>query len=433
MNFILPPSDLTSRDIAMFSDIQNLWGDAAYVNFQNRLRPHKLLSSLVLRVFAAGIKTGPTRFMCIAIVIFLHPHLRAFSRGADVLFYGPSKNNDRILQRVSTLLQDAPLRQYHASERAPLSTRLSAALRFGKLRALTRALSPYNGSGTFLATQLILTAAARLYFETSLTGARAQVVILANDHSPMQVGLRDAAYACNLRCVYCQHAPISPLYPRLKFDLSILSDQASLATYQKRGPITGETVFLSPFRSKPTPFTPVHQIVTVGMCLSRVPARDKVINRLKELCSHSTVIKIMLRGHPQDSAKLKDFAAIDPRITVTCPNSDIVSFAQACDLVVVSGSGVLIELLHSGVACVYAGDLDQLGHDPHNFVASGLVPDFSHQSLVTLTAEITAFFDVSWRRAFSNFDATATAAPSTLKQSTRAAVIKLLNLSDPNQ
>ncbi len=424
---ILSSTHPSFRDESMFADIERLWGNEAYSDFQRHLWPQRPLTLLALRIFARGIKTSGTRFLCIAIATMLHPHLTTFDSTADAIFYGPSRNNDDVLRRVSELLKKDTINQDFASQKASLRDRLRAVRRLGRLRELTLGLASYKDCGTLLSIQLIITASARLYFERRLHHSKARIVVVANDHSPMQVGLRDAAYVCDVRCVYCQHAPISPLYPPLRFDVSLLSNPASLDIYKALGPTTGDIAILPPFLTKPTPIRSDRPIKKVGICLSRVWAREAVSNRIKELCSLPGITAILVRWHPQDQAEPTELAQLDPKVEVTDSGEVLRSFARRCDLVVVPGSGVLVELLHHGTACVYAGDLDELGHDPHGFVASGLVPDCTNTSLATLTADVGTFFDSSWARTYKRFDATADKSLTVLEKEAREAILRLLD------
>lgn len=414
-----------STDADMFADIAALWGDAAYVDFQKQLRRKNRLVLFALGVFARAIRTAPTRMLAMMAAIMLHPHLQHFDARADVLFYGPTKNNRKVLSKLGTLLQD-PVTQHYATAKAPLTQRFAAAMGWSRLWQLSQALAPYRNSTTLLALQLLLTGTARAYFETALATTKARMVVVANDHSPMQVGLCRAAKAGGLSCVYRQHAPISPLYPALKFDLAVLSNAASLAAYQKRGAMTGDIVFLSAFQTGPAPIRKPAKIATVGKCLSRVWAPEAVTRRLRELCAHPEVTRIILRRHPQDTSDLTALCH-DPRIILADPDTDAQSFARACDLVVVPGSGIAVELLHAGTPTVYAGDLDRLGHDPHGFVASGLLRDMTDVPLTTLSASVGDFFDADWAQAFAAFDATATMSPAQMEQATRDALSRLLD------
>ena len=425
MSSILQQARNTSSNDVMFADINRLWGEPSYVNFQNRIRLQSKWNAWGLWIFCAGIKMAPTRVLCIFVAILLHPHLRSFDSDAAILFYGPSKNNDRVLRRVADILGGTCGHEAFGSQTAPLFLRLQAAMQWGQLVAMSRALSPYRRTETLLALQLMFTAAARVYFEHYLRQCRARAVILANDRSPMQVGLRAAAAQCNLKCVYCQHAPISPLYPPLKFDLSLLSDQASLAAYQRIGTVEGDVTFLPVFQYKASPISKVQTMATVGVCLSRVWANDRIVCRLRELCAHRDVKEIFLRTHPEHKVSLDHLVALDPRIKLA-QHDDIISFAQKCELVVVPGSGVLIELLHSGAPCIYAGDLDLLGHDPHGFVAAGLVSDWTGRSLVNLSKEVNSFFDADWCRAFTDYDPTTNMDPDMLDDRVRVALRKTL-------
>lgn len=415
----------TSRNDCMFADISRLWGDVTYVDFQTSLHTPSWLGAAALRAFAAGINTVPTRVLCIMVAIILHPHLRVLDPHADTLFYGPSKNNDRVLQRIAAISNGHCGKQSFAVQKANLATRLRAALQWKKITAISRDLSPYRDAGTMLALQLILTATARVYFETSLVACRARVVILANDHSPMQVGLRGAAYQHGLRCVYCQHAPVSTLYPPLKFDLSVLSNKASLTAYSAIGPVQGDVAFLPLSGNKTRLISGVGNMATVGMCLARVWTPCSVASRLNELCAQANITKIILRPHPEHLASFDDLMALDPRITLS-KNDDIAAFAQDCNLVIVPGSGALIDLLHNGVACIYAGDLDQLGHDPHGFVAAGLVPDWTGRSLQELSQNVDAYFGANWQQAFADYDPAIGTDPAILNDKVRAALQKIM-------
>ena len=139
----------------------------------------------------------------------------------------------------------------------------------------------------------------------------------------------------------------------------------------------------------------------MGHCLSRVWSPEGVTGRLKELCANPQVENILLRPHPEDRAQLRDLL-IDPRITVVT-DTTVAGFAEACDLVIVPGSGIAVELLQSGTPTIYARGLDRLGPDPHGLVAMGLLPDVTACEFTTLTPAISDWFGEDWKRVLAQF------------------------------
>lgn len=414
-------------DADMFANIAAFWGNDTYVDFQKKLRRQNRVLLFALRLFARAVRTAPTRVVAMAAAIILHPHLLRFDTCAEILFYGPTENNRKVLVKLGTLFPEGVSQDYAVSK-ASLRQRLAASIRYRRLWQMAKVMSPYRSCNTLLAMQLLLTAAARIYFETTLAITKARIVVLANDHSPMQVALFRATKARGLLCLYRQHAPISPLYPSLKFDLSVLSNQASYDTYQKSGRVEGDTIILSDFPERPTPLRMPKKIATVGKCLSRVWNPRSVNRRLRELCANPDVSRIIVRRHPHDRSDLSDLC-FDPKIQLVDPSKDVRRFANECDLVVVPGSGIAVELLHAGTPTFYAGDMDMLGYDPHGFVRSGLLPDITNSSFENLSTHLAEFFDSNWEKAFATFDATATISPEHMELATRKALSKLLENS----
>lgn len=68
---------------------------------------------------------------------------------------------------------------------------------------------------------------------------------VANDHSPAPVGFASVARHLGRRLVYLQHAEISTIFPELDFDLSVLRNRNSVATYARIGSVDQSTVVLS--------------------------------------------------------------------------------------------------------------------------------------------------------------------------------------------
>lgn len=432
MDNIVKNKNKFSSDNLMFNDIERLWSTEPYKKFQYKLKPKNLTLMVLLHVFSLGIRYNFTCFLCIVLLILFHPNLRIFSRDADLLFYGNSKNNKRVFKKLNKILADKKYTKCFGNKSAPLIYRIQTILNLKKIQVLTNDLIHYKKSDSFFAFQLLTTAAARIYFEKHMLDCKAKILILANDHSPMQVGIRDASHELGIHSIYCQHAPISKLYPPLKFSLSILSDQASLSTYKKCGSIIGETTILASFDDSFISFFPIDTISVVGFCLSKVWSKKHTIKRLKELCAHPTVRRIILRSHPENDICIKALLAVDDCIEENKYQNSVMDFANSCDLIVVPGSGITIELLHYGKACIYLNDIDQLGSDPHNFVSVGLLPDYSQQSLSDLNININKFFNDNWLEIFKQYDPTISYSINYLKQIVRIQIFKLLNSKETN-
>ena len=124
MDNIVKNKNKFSSNNLMFNDIERLWSTEPYKKFQYKLKPKNLTLMVLLHVFSLGIRYNFTCFLCIVLLILFHPNLRIFSRDADLLFYGNSKNNKRVFKKLNKILADKKYTKCFGNKSAPLIYRI---------------------------------------------------------------------------------------------------------------------------------------------------------------------------------------------------------------------------------------------------------------------------------------------------------------------
>lgn len=326
---------------------------------------------------------------------------------APLFQYGMSANNERVFQRVNNAASRPEWNAFINGRSISFGRRIAALRRIGPLWRLSGILARRRGVTPFSHTQLVLTAAASLVYR-EMDFANVACVCVASDHSPIVMGLLDAARANGLRICYVQHAPVAEYFPPLDYDLAILFDQASVASYERAATLRhtsskGQIMILPPFDAdaiQPTIGAPPYRI---GLCLSYLFDAENLAILIDQLIDHPAVASMHLRRHPRCKADLSQLMRHD-RVSQPVWGS-LSGFADACDIVLVPNSGVAIELLHIGKPVFYTPGMDYIEYDYYGFVGTGVVPLFDRECLDN-PDRIADFFGPEWRQRYTVYDET---------------------------
>ena len=364
-----------------------------------------------LLYLCAGVRIlGATRLgnaLLIIIAVLTYKTLRWPTPGR-VFQFGMTENNVRVLRRVNSTAKRDAWNDSINGRRLAFSRRLRVVSQFAPLWMAATALTRRMGATGFSHAQLVLTVSAYLvYRQETLRGVAC--VCVASDHSPVALGLLHAARENGLRTCYVQHAPVADYFPPLDYDLSILFDRASAATYQTaaancRAAVDGRIVLLPPFETDAVTPRPLRSPpFRVGICLSYVFNAEAVERLIKELLVLACIETVSVRRHPRCKA---NFGALRIHEAVAeAPPQTLAKFARDCDVILVPNSGVAIELLHLGAPAMYTPGVDTIAFDYYGFVKAGVVPLYNPHWL-TSPDRLAAFFDEEWRQRFALYDET---------------------------
>ncbi len=320
----------------------------------------------------------------------------------DVLFLGRTKNNLREFSFFKKILSDTG---------RPVTTFNAVDLKFQKkehssddLALVTEAYIPvlegYLDSRSDIGPEVIyqqgqfIVHFIRYVFSLSRKDSRRPILaVVANDHSPNPVAFSLAMRAFNVTRVYLQHAEVSPNFPPLDFEYSILRNQTSLHTYEDISKPLGKTYVISrftePFKKPTTPNSGTPQSVVI-YTTGRVDEQGfkAVVDRL---LGNQSVSAIFVKPHPNQAP-----VVWPDGVSVLGGTPDFPHVA------LVSNSSVVIELLHRGIPTFQNFDFDPVEPDYYGFVRNRVS---CHAPTETLDTQFWASFafDDEWYTQYSNF------------------------------
>lgn len=225
-----------------------------------------------------------------------------------------------------------------------------------------------------------------------------RIAVVANDHSPSQVGFAMAMESLGVPVIYIQHAEVSDSFPPLDFTASVLRNRVSLDTYQEVGPIEGRTFVVSrnfeaaAFREvlHKTSGDAIVGIYPTSRCDTAIIR--KVVDSLKR---NPAVRDYFVKPHPNSATKFSREEEKYFQIRTTVPDDGHIA--------IVGNSSVVIDLLSRGVPVYQLFALDKVVPDYYGFVKTGLAPAIEYSDL---EKEFWArnFYDEEWLERAARFD-----------------------------
>jgi hypothetical protein len=222
------------------------------------------------------------------------------SSNLDVLFFGQSKNNQLVLNKIIDNLESVEYKTIYNENDFPLSKSIIYSLPYifnlffvffncGKLkRELIRKnpLAYLFAYGKYIVAYKLL----KLYSP--------KLLVMANDHSPINRCLLFAAKELNIKTAYLQHASVSEKFPPLEFDISFLD---GLESFQKYGMSSKKKsrVILSGSPRYDEYFSKTHSdLKSIGISVNQFDD----FNEVKKLClflkNKMTEHNLFIRPHP---------------------------------------------------------------------------------------------------------------------------------------
>lgn len=233
---------------------------------------------------------------------------------------------------------------------------------------------------------------------------RPKSIIISNDHYPTSRAVILAAKELNIKCVYIQHASVSPLFPPLENSHALLYGQFSENIYRKIGARQCDIIQVGMHQ-----FDRWSQTIRdkkfnghIGIAFNTfdsIEAVGQLYNKLKENFPLSQVI---VRPHPVEKRSFPSFTKVsDAR------KENPLQFLSNIDVLIAGNSSLLLE-----AACMKVWPVQfEFGHyskefkDYYKFVEKGLALDGTLDNIESLISEILEKRELYDRNNASFYDA----------------------------
>lgn len=344
-------------------------------------RPHY---SAAVAAHAAGNKTAAAAVVVAAIGKARVTVYRIPSDASTLSFANTHNNKVELAFLAQKCARIAPLETCELTECEKLGGPALSELNY--FSSLAAAVEQFLGARESITRslfhQLINYAAAYCSFLHSLTAAGVcpRGLVLANDHSPLQVALSMVAAQFGMRRVYLQHAEVTEAFPALDFEYAILRNRKSAGVYAAIGNITGEVLVLSRRPHAPSAESILQRVaglteaerVEVGLYPSSAFNETQLREAVRVVLANPGICRVFIKPHPS-----KDVSGLAAELGVECLSSTPLEPHVA----IVGNSSVALELALGGhlVCQLYA--LDSVGRDYYGFCTEGLTREIKHSAL----------------------------------------------------
>lgn len=413
---------------SLIQESHQFHGQVIYANLGPVIAEKKPVFRIILTAVRVASRMRFLNMMMVASIIMGYRILREPKKNISIFQYGMSENNVSAFQRLNQCL-DPEIRGKAGinGHRIPFLERLKTAFSLRRLWQAGGALTARRHARPLAHLQSVLAAAAALLYAQRPLDNDIEIVCISCDHSPICMAALAAARRQGKATCYMQHAPVTEYFPPLNYDLSVLFDRASVDAYRKAAerlnmPFNEDAITILPpfaetFRMPQVDALPYR----IGICLSFFPNMSRIEDLVASLSARTDVAGISLRRHPRCRHDWSNFAVMS-KVDLRSQDEAGVDFFASVDIALVSNSGVAIEAMHYGRPTFFVQGADSLPDDYYGFVADGVLPIFSVE---TLNAP-TLFFDAAWQKRFAQYDETAITPLADLRENTRRVFMEIL-------
>lgn len=217
-----------------------------------------------------------------------------------------------------------------------------------------------------------------------------RVIVLSNDHTDLSTAFTAALRSRGARTIYLQHGEVTPGFPPLDFDLSLLWNAASLEKYRVAGKVKGTALVVPRDNQQKTiPYVPKVKQKVVFYTGGSVD-KDFFDLVFSYLLANPGVSEVAWKPHPR-------FGSYQPPPGVHTLNE----IPRRPHLAVSVPSSVVVRLLNSGVP-VFQLDPPNSEPDYYSHVRAQLVPELEVAALRT-PFWATHHFDEGWQERFNHY------------------------------
>ena len=218
----------------------------------------------------------------------------------SILFYGVSSNNQRSFVPIYKHLVDSEYSSIKGDNEYPMVKSLYLSLPY--IFHLWR----IYRSGTTNERKLIKSSPLTYLFSYGkmkiayriMQDYSPALLVMANDHSPMNRCLLHATHFFNIKTLYLQHASVTAKFPKLKFDYALLDGQESFDKYGQTSKekskvlLTGATRYDDFYKT-----TLTTKINKIGISINQFDDFDIVKDLCLKIREHDD-LKVIVRPHP---------------------------------------------------------------------------------------------------------------------------------------
>ncbi|MEZ5692065.1 MAG: hypothetical protein R3D71_10445 [Rickettsiales bacterium] len=237
-----------------------------------------------------------------------------------------------------------------------------------------------------------------------------KAVAVVSDYSPDGLALIYAARKNSRKIIYMTHSFIHHHFrvTAQNFDLIFFDGSVSYDNYRntgKDGQNIGRVVFMGlEGKSMPIRTSGLRNVnMRIGIFLTAPVNMDKLIYGVDSLKRIWQPENIVIRPHPEPLAR-PDFSLIIKDNVVLSTENKLMDDIERCDIAVVGNTSAVLEILKSGLPCVYYHGFEGSSWDYCGFVASGLVPEIKDFQDISID-NIRDFYDRDdWHNIFLKYD-----------------------------
>ena len=205
-------------------------------------------------------------------------------------------------------------------------------------------------------------------------------IVFANDHNADARAMLLAAKAAGIKTAYIQHASVSPIFPPLEYDLSLLEGQDALDKYKLCGPITRRVELVG--MPKADAFVQYRNysksISRIGIGCNLMDATEEIITLAATLAKDFPDTEVILRPHPRDTRNFRALLS-DQNITLSdSRHQPTFDFLKEIDVLLSGNSGIHLEAVLLNVwAIYYSMNRSENLYDYYGFIRKGMLDEAS--------------------------------------------------------
>jgi len=237
-----------------------------------------------------------------------------------------------------------------------------------------------------------------------------KAIAIVSDYSPDGLGLSYAARTLDLKTIYMTHAFIHHNFSlkAQSFSLLFIQGKKSFDNYNSyKENVSDKVVFLGiDGKSVPMKFGKLkNKGNNIGVFLTAPLNTDDFRNNIQNILEALQPKKLIIRPHPGElqSINMNSFIKGYDNIILS-QGRTIDEDIRECDLAIVGNSSAALEILKSGLPCVYYHGFEKSKYDYCGFIGNKLIPEIKNFQEISAD-KIRQWYDNSeWVDLFMEYD-----------------------------